>query len=247
MFNFLKKRTGFGAVQSILIDHLTQLEEKKDSIPDDVFDVTKFTLEEILSIFGSMDILMKKNDFDGCIKLSRSILENSINLQYIYKEDTEKRAKNFKLSSLKGMTRKFEALDEYTPEAKEMYEFFQKELEGYEREKNVRDKFKAVDSDATYVRSYRRLSEFVHPVYRHERIDFTEDRPFVLELKRTVRSDTGLVTLMALKRVCTKYDLDGGVVRIDDPEYKGIVFFATNPKRQEEVMKDMFPKKDTRL
>jgi hypothetical protein len=237
MLNLFKKKTKFGAIKSMLVDHLSELEQKKDSIPEDVFDVTKFTLQEILGVFESMDILMQKNDFDGCIKLSRSILENSINLQYIYKEDTEKRAKNFKLSSLKGMARKFEALDEYTPEAKEMYEFFQKELKDHEPEKNVRDKFKAVNSDATYLRSYRRLSEFVHPVYRHEKIDFTENRPFVMELKRTVRSDTSLVTLMVLEKVCTKYDLDGGVMSIDDPGYKGIVFFATNPKRQEEEKK----------
>jgi hypothetical protein len=48
---------------------------------------------------------------------------------------------------------------------------------------------------------------------------------------------TSLVTLMALEKVCTKYDLDGGMMRIDDPGYKGIVFFATNPKRQEEEKK----------
>lgn len=237
MFKYFKKKTKFNAIKSILIDHLKQLEGKRKSIPEDVFDVTKFSLEEIFGVFKSMDILMQKNDFEGCIKLSRSILENSINLQYIYKEDAEKRAKNFKLTSLKGLSRKFEALDEYTPEAKEMYDFFQEKLKCYEPEKNIRDKFKAVNSDAMYVRSYKRLSEFIHPVYRPQRVDFSENRPFVMEMKRTVRSDTCLVTLMALERVCTKYDLDGGVMMIDDSEYKGVVFFATNPKKQEEIEK----------
>jgi len=235
MFNFFKKKTKFAAIRSVLIDHIKQFEQKKISIPEDVFDVTKFTLEEILGVFESMDTLMQKNDFEGCIKLSRSILENSINLQYIYKEDTEKRAKNFMLTSLKGWSKKFEVLDEYTPEAKELYDFFQEELMGYEPEKSMRDKFKAVNSDATYVRSYRRLSEFIHPVYRERRLDFSENRPFIEELKRTVRSDTCLITLMALEKVCTRYDLNGGVVIIDDPGYKGIVFFATNPKRQKKA------------
>ena len=85
MFNLFKKEQFF-EIRSILVDHLKQLKEKKDSIPEDVFDVTEFSLEEILKVFQSMDILMKKGDFEGCIKLSRSILENSINLQYIYKE-----------------------------------------------------------------------------------------------------------------------------------------------------------------
>lgn len=220
----------------MLIDHLEQLSEKKNSIPEDIFDVTRFSLEEILGTFESLDILMQKDDFEGCIKLSRSILENSINLQYIYKEDMESRARNFKLASLKGMERKFEALDEFTPEAREMHDFFQEKLKEYIPEKNIRAKFKAVNSDSTYVRSYRRLSEFIHPVYRPERINFKDNRPLVIELKRTVRSDTCLVTLMTLEKICTKYDLEGGVMMIDDPGYKGVVFFATNPKKQEGVV-----------
>lgn len=235
MFNFLKKKTEFGPMKSMLMDHLRQINEKKSSIPEDVFDVTAFTLEEIIGVFDSMDILIAKDDFAGCIKLSRSILENSINLQYIYKEETQKRAKNFKLASLKGMARKFEALEEYTPEAKEMYEFFQEKLKEYEPEKNIREKFKAVNSDATYIRSYKRLSEHVHPTYRSHKLDYAENRPYIEELKRTVRSDTCLVTLMALEKVCTKYDLDGGVMMIDDPGYKGVVLFATNPKKQSEI------------
>ena len=99
----------------------------------------------------------------------------------------------------------------------------------------MREKSKAVNFEATYLRSYRRLSESVHPMYRHEKIDFSENRPFVAELKRTVRSDTCLLTLMALEKVCTKHDLDGGVMMINDPGYKGKVFFATNPKKQEGV------------
>lgn len=235
MFNFFKKKTEFGPMKSILMDHSRQINEKRSSIPEDVFDVTVFALEEIISVFDSMDILIAKYDYAGCIKLSRSILENSINLQYIYKEDTEKRAKNFKLASLKEMTRKFEALEEYTPEAKEMYEFFQEKLKEYEPEKHIRDKFKAVNSDATYLRSYRRLSEHVHPTYRSHKLNYVEKRPYIEELKRTVRADTCLVTLLALEKVCTKYDLDGGVMVIDDPGYKATVLFATNPEKQGEI------------
>lgn len=238
MFNFFKKKTKFYAVKLFLIDHLKQLEERKSSIPEDIFDVTKFSLENILDTFVSMDILIEKNDFEGCIKLSRSILENSINLQYIYKEDTEKRAKNFKLTSVKRLTEKFEVLDEYTPEAKEMNDFFMEKLKEYTSEKNMRDKFKAVNSDHTYIRSYKRLSEYIHPVYRPKKVDFNEPRPYALEMKRTVESDTCLVTLMALEVVCRKYDLDGGVMVIDDPGYKGVVLFATNPKREEAKMKE---------
>jgi hypothetical protein len=233
MFNFFKKNTEFGPIKSILMDHLRQIDEKKSSIPEDIFDVTLFTIEEIVGVFDSMDTLIAKNDYAGCIKLARSILENSINLQYIYKKDIEKRSKNFKLASLKGMARKFETLEEVTPEAKEMHEFFQEKLKEYEPEKQIRDKFKAVGSDAMYVRSYRRLSEHIHPTYRSRKLDYSENRPYVEELKRTVRSDTCLVTLIALEKICIEHDLDGGVMMIDDPGYEGTIFFATNPNKIE--------------
>ncbi len=238
MFNFFKKKRNFVAMKLVITDHLRQLEEKRDSIPEDVFDITRFSFEELLSTFESMDTLIKKTDYEGCIKLSRSILENSVNLRYIYKEDTEKRAKNFKLKSVKELSRKFDSLEEITPEAKEMNDYFQELLKDYTPEKNIREKFKAVNSDATYVRSYRRLSEFIHPAYRPQKIDFSENRPYVLEMKRTVRSDTCIVTLMALMVVCLKYDLEGGIVMVDEPGYIGKVFFATNPKKAEEDMKD---------
>lgn len=232
MFNLFTKKTNFGAIKSILIDHLRQLKDKKSSISEDVFDVTKFSVEEFISIFESMDILIEKNDFEGCIKLSRSILENSINLQYIYKEDIEKRSKNFKLTQVKGMTKKFEALDEYTSEAKEMYDLFKEQLKDY-KETRIREKFEAVNSEALYLESYQRLSEFIHPTYRSGKINFAEKRPFVENLKRIVRADTCLITLMSLEAVCVKYDLDGGVMVIDDLGYKGPVVFATNPKKME--------------
>lgn len=237
MFRFFKKKTIFGPMKLILQDHLEQIKEKQESIPKDVFDVTKFSIEEFIGIFESMDTLIMKEDFEGCIKLSRSILENSVNLKYIYKEDTEQRARNFKLTQVKGMAKKFEALDEYTPEAKETYDFFKEELKGY-KETKIREKFEAVNSESQYLTSYQRLSEFIHPTYRPGRIDFTEKRPFIENLKRIVRADTCVITLMSLKAVCIKYDLDGGIMMIDEPGYIGHVFFATNPKKAEEDMKN---------
>lgn len=221
----------------LLQEHLKQLQEKRDSIAIDIFDITKFTIEEFISIFDSMDILMKNNDFEGCIKLSRSILENSINLQYIYQKDSNERSKNFKLTAVKGMIKKFESLNEYDSELKEINDFFKEELEGY-KQTQIRQKFETVNSEDQYLKSYQRLSEFIHPTYRAKKIDFTEKRPFVDNLKRIVRSDTCVVTLMALKVICTKYDMDGGVMMIDEPEYKGDLFFATNPEKAEEYMRN---------
>lgn len=243
MLNLFKKKTAFGAIRSLLEDHLRQLEEKKASIPVDVFDVTRFSIEEVLGTFESMDTLIEKGDFEGCLKLSRSILENAVNLEYIYKEDTEQRAKNFKLAPIKKLVEKFETLEEFTPEAREMYDRAVRESKDYVKEKNIRDKFKAIGSDRTYVRSYKRLSEYVHPHYRPGRVDFSEQRPYILEMRRTILSDTSLVTLMALQDVCVKYDLDGGIMIIDDLGYKGTIIFATNSRKAEEDMKQTMSRK----
>ncbi len=243
MFNFFKKKTTFSGIRSLLEDHINQLEEKKVSIPSDVFDVTRFAMEEILGTFESMDTLMEKNDFEGCLKLSRSILENAVNLEYIYKEDTEKRAKNFKLAPIRKLVEKFETLNDFTPEAKEMRDRAVIESKDYIPEKNMREKFKAIGSDRAYVRSYKRLSEYVHPMYRPGKLDFNEPRPYIMEMRRTVLSDTSLVTLMALQDVCVKYDLDGGIMIIDDPGYEGTIVFATNSKNVEEDVKRVMGKK----
>lgn len=239
MFNFLKRNTDFVAIKSALKNHIKQIESKKSSIPEDVFDVTKFSLEEILKTFASMDILIQKNDFEGCIKLSRTILENSINLRYIYKEDTEKRAKNFKTASIKNLSDKFNTLEEPPIEAKPMNDYFQSLLKDYIPEKNMREKFKSVGSDDTYIRSYKRLSEYIHPVYRPKQINFNENSPYIVEMKRTVRSDTIIIVLTALQDVCTRYNLDGGIMMIDDMDYKATVFFATNPKKAEESIRNI--------
>mgnify|MGYP003393233789 FL=1 len=223
----------FGPMIEFLADHIQQFQEKRKSVPADVFDVTMFSLEEIFSVFESMDILIQKNDYSGCIKLARSVLENSINIQYIYKDDSESRAKNFKLKSLEGMVKKFKTLNTNTPEVIEMHDFFQEKLKEYSPEKKIREKFRELNMDATYSRSYVRLSDHVHPTYRSHRLDYAESGPYVEELKRTVRADTCLITLMALEKICTKYDLDGGVMVIDDLGYKGTVLFATNPKKIE--------------
>lgn len=220
----------------MLVVHLDQVAERRKVISEDVFDVTMFFLEELLSIFESMDILMRRNDYPGSIKLARSILETSISLQYIYKEDTEKRARNFKLASLEKLSKRLRLLNEDTPETKQMIEFFEQQLKEYSPERNAYDKFKDVGSEDLYLRSYKRLSEHVHPTYRPQRLDYTESRPYIEELKRTVRADTLIITLMALEKVCLKYDLDGGMMTIDDLGYKGTVSFATNPRRAEEYM-----------
>lgn len=238
MFNLFKKNNKEDDIEEIkkfLTMHLSQLIKAKDKIPEDVFDVTKFFIEENLDIYESMNILMSKNHFRGCIPLSRSILENSINLQYIYKEDTEQRAKNFKLASMDSFLKRYNDFEDNSPQYKEMKNVFENQLKYYVKDrKNIKEKFEEVNSHLFYKEAYKRLSGYVHSEYKINR-DFTENRPYNNYLKRLVFTDTLLVTLEALKVVCEKFDLDGNFMVIDDLDYNRTIFFSTNPKKMEEI------------
>lgn len=239
MFNFKRKKKNFVAMEDILQEHLKQLNEKKESMPQDVFDITRFSIEEFISCFKSMQTLIKSKDYEGCLKISRPILETSANIRYIFKGDAENRAKNFKIKSVKNLSDRMSSLsdEEYTVEIRELNDYFQEILKDYVPEKNIREKFKEAQMEETYLRSYKRLSEFVHPVYKTEKIDFEVERPYTTELKRTVEVDTCLITLEALKDICVKYDLDGTISMIDNPGYKALILFATNPKKAKERQK----------
>lgn len=102
MFTFFKKNSRVAdirKVKSFIHGHKQEFASHKDQVPHDIFDVTNCFFDEVLDIYESMEILMRKHHFRGCLPMARLLLEISINLQYIYKQDTEERAKQFKLKS----------------------------------------------------------------------------------------------------------------------------------------------------
>lgn len=243
MFNFLKNKNSrhedMKQVKSFIRGHRKEFIENKQKISQDIFDVTIFFFDEILDIYESMDILIQKGHFKGCLPMARLLLENSINLQYIYKQDSEKRAKDFKLASAQALSKRFATLDENTEEFRGVKYILEDQLRGFVKDKKtLKEKADEVNFESLYKDSYKRLSGYVHSAYRVN-WDFDEERPYNLFLKRLVFSDTALVTLEALKSICEKYDLDGGVMFvIDEPGYKGDIAFATNPKKMEENQTD---------
>ena len=240
MFNPFKKslrQKDFKEVRRFFVNHFKQLHDAKEGIPQDVFDVSSFFITEAVQLFDSIDILTSKNHFRGCLPIARTIMEISINFQYIYKQDVEKRAKNFKLDSMWEMKRKGDSVADESVNNPAYQEYMSKiadELKDYKKvKKTVYEKAKETNMESSYISTYRRLSEYVHSGYQPVR-DFDEKGPYNDFLNRVVHSDTVMFILMGLKCMCEKYDLDGGFMVIDDPGYKGIVFFSTNPKKEEE-------------
>jgi hypothetical protein len=237
IFNKPSRKKDLKAVKGFLIDHFQQLHNAKDRIPQDVFDVSAFFITEAIQLFDSIDILTRKNHFRGCLPIARTIMEISINFQYIYKQDIEKRAKNFKLDSMLEMKRKGDSVADESVNNPAYQEYMSKiadELKDYKKvKKTVYEKAKETNMESSYISTYRRLSEYVHSGYQPVR-DFDEKGPYNDFLKRVVYSDTVMFIMMGLKSMCEQYDLDGGFMVIDDPGYKGIIFFSTNSKKEEE-------------
>lgn len=241
-FFFMKnqRQKDLAEVKRFLGTHLEQLYGAQESIPPDVFNVTAFFITEAIQLYDSIDILDRKNHFRGCLPIARSLLEIAINFQYVYKQNTELRAKSFRLDSMYRMKERGIKL---TDEARNNLEYrrlmnrLEAELGGYKPEKkSLFKKAQELNMGSTYESAYRRLSEYAHSGYKPPE-DFNQDRVYNNFLKRVVHSDTVILILMGLKAMCEKYDLEGGFMVIDDPGYIGTLFFTTNAVKEEERTK----------
>lgn len=234
-------------IKKFLRSHLDEFKSKEKSIPDDVFDATVFLLEEILDMYESITTLYKKDHFRSCIVLARSILENSINLRYIYQKDTEKRAKNFKLFSLREYLKRADKVENMPADAKEFLDFLKEQTENYQPAgtnqsywdgKTIRDKSLELKSETIYD-MYRHLSNYLHSKYQGNR-NLSVERPYNDFLRKLVFKDILVHTLQALVAICERFDLDGGIMILHDyPQHGHVLFFATNPKRREAEMEDI--------
>lgn len=234
-------------IKKFLRSHIDEFKSKEKEIPADVFEASVFLLEEILDMYESISTLYRRDHFRSCIILARTILENSINLRYIYQSDTEKRAKNFKLFSLREYLNRADKVENTPKEAKEFLDFLRQETlhyqpsgtnQGYWDGKSIRDKALSLKSETVYD-MYRHLSNYLHSKYRGNR-NLSVERPYNDFLRKLVFKDILVHTLQALTDMCLKYDLEGGIMIMHDyPQQGHVLLFATNPKRREAEMKDV--------
>ena len=251
MFDFWKKREQMKDLKEIRIflrSHLNEFESKKEKIPEDIFETTCFLLEEIIDIYESIAVLYRQKHFRSSVVLARSVIENSISLRYIYQADSEKRALNFKLFSMREYLKRAERMEGVPPpEVKQMLEIMRKRVEEYQPSgsnpnqwdgKSVKEKTQALQSESIYD-IYKHLSNYTHSKFKGSR-DLSIERPYNDYIRELVFKQILVHTLQALADMCLKYDLDGGVMIMHDyPELGSAFFFATNPKRREAEMKDI--------
>ena len=250
MFNFgIKNHSSIKSLnesKKFLKVHLKEFRTKEEVVSEDLFDVTAFLLEEIIDMYESLILLYEKNHFRSCIILARSILENSINLQYIYNKDIELRASNYKLFSLREYVKRAKKTEKMTPELLKFIEELEKIVGKYNPSgkrvghwdgKTVRDQVAELKIESMYD-TYRHLSNFTHSKFQGNR-DLSGERPYLDFLRKLVLRDIMVYILPSLQAICERFDLNGGLMVIHDYDIKSprIILYATNPKKNTETEK----------
>lgn len=217
------------AIQKLLRVHIVELERNQKNIPNDIFEVTHFLLQENFDTYNSVILLYKKNDYRSCLILARSIIENSVNLQYIYKENIEKRALNYKLYSLKVYLERVRNLKKVDERLAKTSALFKEELQKYSPSgensyhwdgKSVKKILDDLDQKVIYHEFYSRMSSYVHAQFKNNR-DLRAKRPYNDFLKKLICNDCALTVLESLRSINNKYNLQEGVVIIKDYPNEG--------------------------
>lgn len=236
----------FGKMVKIQEVHLAEIFRRQSVIPVDIFNVIKFVLEENIDYYKSIIILYNNGQFQSCLLIGRSIIENSINLRYILQEDTERRAKNFVLHSTTSFLKGLKSIKENMPGKDEMIRHLE-ELQNQQQKSGSHNfkwdgkSFKQIcielNLETIYDAWYSRLSKYVHSQYKAVR-NLDEERPYNNFLKKLVSKDMLVLTLQTLKDINSKYNLqEGGVIIYDYPENGSALIFSISSKEIDEKMK----------
>ncbi len=230
-------------VRDLLNSHQKELLHKKSELPVDVFDVTEFFFRQNAELFDSIATLHKGGHFQSCVILARTLIENSINLQYIYREDHEQRAKNFKLFTLKQYVGRSDIVGDFLGK-RELIDSINNILKDYNptgKHKSHWDgrSFKYIcdelKMDSTYKAVYSRLSEYSHSGFTR-RFDYSEPGPYNDFLRLLVFRYSILMTAQTLKDINQKYDLLVGFMIITDylDSHSDLLFSFSNTRHEQQ-------------
>ncbi len=242
---FIEKRNQLKDLRQaskLLRDHRQELVRRKSEFTEDVFDVTEFFLRQNSDLFDSIATLHKGDHFQSCVVLARSLIENAINLQYIYRDNHEQRAKNFKLFTLKRYVSRADIVDDF-PGKEDFIASMEEILKDYKpsgKNKSHWDgrSFKEICNElkmgSTYKAVYSRLSEYSHSGFTRK-LDYSEPGPYNDFLRSLVFRYSILMTAQTLKDINQRHDLLMGFIHIPDyPDPHTDLFFSFSNKRHEQ-------------
>ena len=229
-------------IKGLLQRHFVELKKRADLNPNSLLDASIFLLEESIDLYGSLTSLYKDNYLRSCVIIARSILEASISLQYIYKNDADKRASNFILFSRKTALDRLKKANDSGQIKEEHILWFEDAVRDYSPSgkgkggwdrKSIRNIFEELELVGVYDEWYSRLSNYTHVNYVGNR-DLSLESPYRDRLKKFIFRDVFLITLEALRLMNEKLDLlEGGVVIHGYPKENMMYFFSINKKATE--------------
>jgi len=227
-------------IRYVVLDHLRELIKRRKGIDDNLFEITAFLLDEIGDSLASI-IKLREDHLKSSIMIARFILEDSVNLQYIYKADSEKRALNYRAFSAKGLLKRMEQSKEEDERIKGEIPRVKERVDKYSPSGNnpghwdgrsVKDIMSDLGLDNIYSNWYMRMSSYIHPQYHGHKITADVDSPYINFLKDMVFKDLAMPILESLKVINEKLDLlEGGVIFRDYPKKKSTLIFSINNKR----------------
>lgn len=226
--------------RKFLSQYLEDFLRVKDKVEPDLFEATRFLLQENIDMYASIIELHKKGHFLSCLILGRSILENSINLQYIYRADSEQRAKNFTLYGLMQYKRRMEELKITSEGQIELMKAIGEKLKDYKPSgeskyhwdgKSISKLFTELNLKSLYPSLFGRLSGFTHGSFGNR--NFNQDRPYIQLLRGLFTRELFLVVLESLRVVSERFDMEPAIICIDDFPIGATTLFSTNPKKSE--------------
>jgi len=232
----------FGQVIKVYEDELKELINKKAGIQLEVFDVTKFILEEIIDLYKSIIVLYENNHVQSCLLITRPILESCINLLYIFQKDTEQRSNNFLIHPACSLLKDLEETEDEAPGKAETIIALRQLKDGIKRSvnrnnywdgKTFKDMCEELEENEIYKMWYTRLSKYTHSQYKNRNLNW--ERPYGQFIKDLLTKKIILLSFQALKAINEKYNLlEGGAIINNYPHKGAKVFISISSKEVDE-------------
>lgn len=222
---------------------LFELIKRRKEFDETLFQVTAFMLESISDSMAAI-ITLGKNHFKSSLILARNILEDSINLQYIYKSDSERKALNHIVFSQKELLKR---ANEY---GYEMPTDLQKRIlknqikvnlynpsgsrKNYWDGLSIKEIIESLGYKRMYSDWYVRLSSYIHSQYKNK-IDIDSNGPYVTFLRELLFRSLMINILQSLKLINGKLELIEGAFIFNDYPEKGSTLFFSIDKQNEQL------------
>lgn len=220
-----------------------ELIRRRKEFNSDLFQVTAFMLENISDAMSAI-ITLRKNHFKSSLIIARNLLEDSINLQHIYKSDSERKALNHIVFSQKEVLKRSNKYSNQMPSGlKEKILKNQDKINSYSpsgSKKNywdglsIKEIIESLGYKHMYSDWYARLSSYIHSQYKNK-VDIKSDAPYMSFLRELLFKDLLINILQSLKDINEKLNLTEGAVIFKDYPKKGSILFFSIDKDNRKV------------